>query len=199
LIKSANKAINEILQSKSEQYKTITNLNKLVYATAKTIQDIIVPENNKKKNNYKEEEPPWKKRIQAQISKMRKDLSLMTEVLKPTLSRHLSKKKEELYKKYNIRNKKDHYKETEKLKQKIKAKAYRIKRYTERSAQYQQNKQFTENTSKFYNNVLGKKNKVKETPTEENIEKYWKSIWENEKKHNSSAAWIQNEYKKQPQ
>ena len=46
---------------------------------------------------------------------------------------------------------------TETLKQKVQAKAQRIRRYENRETQYSQNKMFKEDTKKFYRN-LGMKN-----------------------------------------
>ncbi|KAI5748311.1 hypothetical protein M8J77_024164 [Diaphorina citri] len=43
---------------------------------------------------------------------------------------------------------------------------------------------------------LGKNKKVVTTPSKEEVENHWKSIWGRETKHNSEATWVQREYEK---
>lgn len=103
---------------------------------------------------------------------MRKDLSQFKECLNSELGKKMNDQKNLLYKKFNIKSKKDHTKVTEMMKQKNSASACRIKRYTERSTQYKQNKLFAENTRKFYNSILLKKKEIKQTPVIHKIENY---------------------------
>lgn len=196
LIKQGNEAVREITRNNLDEYRSATAINNLTYATALTIQNILIPETKPKKNKAREGDPPWKKRIQSRIAILRKDLSVINECLKPNISKTTKEKKEELYAKYNIKNNKQRTAITEKLKQQISAKTYRIKRYTKRSNQYYQNKQFTENTGKLYNEMFGKKKVMNGTPTESEIQQYWRNIWEDDIEHNSTADWIQKEYDK---
>lgn len=196
-IKLANEAIQEILNKNPDEYCNITKLNKLIYAAAEIVQDILIPQNhNKNTKRPKSTVPPWKKRIETKIQKLRKDLSQLTECSKPQLSRRMVDIKKDLYTKYNIKSPRDYEQITEKLKQLIAAKTQRIKRYSKRSTQFQQNKLFQENTKKFYNSILGKKNEMRKTPTEGELKDYWKQIWEKDTDHNTKAEWIQAEYDK---
>jgi len=70
---------------------------------------------------------------------------------------------------------------TETLKQKVQAKAQRIRRHEKRETQYSQNKMFKEDTKKFYRNLGIKNRKAREPPSMAEAETYWKSLWE--KKH----------------
>ncbi|KAI5726927.1 hypothetical protein M8J76_011202 [Diaphorina citri] len=199
LIILGNMAIKEIMIENDTVFQNVTDLNKLIYATAESIQDILIPPNtnqNKKKTFTTAGEPPWKVRLQKKINEMRKDLSQLHESAKDNISASLKEKKEELFKKYKIKNPRDHAQIIEKVKQLISAKAHRIKRYSERSNQYHQNKQFNNSASRFYSNVLGKNKKVVTTPSKEEVENHWKSIWGRETKHNSEATWVQREYEK---
>ena len=85
---------------------------------------------------------------------------------------------------------------TETLKQKVQAKAQRIRWYEKRETQYSQNKMFKEDTKKFYRN-LGMKNTVaREPPSMAEAETYWKSLWGEEAQHNETAEWIRREQKR---
>jgi len=82
---------------------------------------------------------------------------------------------------------------TETLKQKVQAKAQRIRRYKKGENQYSQNKMFKEDTKKFYR-ILGMKNiEDREPPSMAETEPYWKSLWGEEVQHNERAEWIRRE------
>ena len=66
---------------------------------------------------------------------------------------------------------------TETLKQKVQAKAQRIRRYEERETQYSQNKMFKEDTKKIYRKLGMKILEVREPPSMAETETYWKSLW----------------------
>ena len=53
----------------------------------------------------------------------------------------------------------------ETLKQKVQAKAQRIRRYEKRETQYSQNKMFKEETKKFYRNLSMKNIEAREPPS----------------------------------
>jgi hypothetical protein len=81
----------------------------------------------------------------------------------------------------------------ENLKQKIQAKAQRIGRYERRKNQYIQNKLFKEDTKQFYRYLGAKTIAMKDQPHMEEVESYWKSLWEEKVKHNEEAEWIRRE------
>ena len=70
---------------------------------------------------------------------------------------------------------------TETLKQKVQAKAQRIRRHEKRETQYSQNKMFKEDTKIFYRNLGMKNIEAREPPSMAEAETYWKSL--EEKKH----------------
>jgi len=76
---------------------------------------------------------------------------------------------------------------TETLKQKVQAKAQRIRRYGKRETQYSQNKMFKEDTKKFYRNLDMKNIEARELPSMSEAETYWKSLWGEEAQHNERA------------
>ena len=85
---------------------------------------------------------------------------------------------------------------TETLKQKVQAKAQRIRRYERRETQYSQNKTFKEDTKIFYRNLGMKIIGAREPPSMAEAETYWKSLWREEAQHNERAEWIRREEKR---
>jgi hypothetical protein len=81
------------------------------------------------------------------------------------------------------------------LKQKVQAKAQRIRRYEKTETQYSQNKMFKEDTKKFYRNLGIKNIEAREPPSMAEAEMYWKSLWGEEAQHNERAEWIRREQK----
>jgi len=82
---------------------------------------------------------------------------------------------------------------TEILKQKLQAKAQRIRRYEKRETHYSQCKMFKEDTKNFYR-ILGMKNmEAREPPSMAETETYWKSLWREKAQHNERAEWIRRE------
>jgi len=85
---------------------------------------------------------------------------------------------------------------TEILKQKVQAKAQRIRRYEKRETQYTQNKMFKEDIKKFYRNLGMKNIEAREPPSMAEAETYWKSLWGEEAQHNERAEWIRRKQKR---
>jgi hypothetical protein len=63
---------------------------------------------------------------------------------------------------------------SETLKQKVQAKAQRIRTYEKRKTQYIQNKMFMEDTKKFYRNLGMKNIEAREPPSMAEVQSYWK-------------------------
>ena len=72
---------------------------------------------------------------------------------------------------------------TETLKQKVQAKAQRIRRYEKRETHYSQNKMFKEDANKFYRNLGMKIIEGREPPSMAETETYWKSLWGEEERN----------------
>ena len=74
--------------------------------------------------------------------------------------------------KYSVTNAGEVGELTETLKQKVQAKAQRIRRYEKRETQYSQNKMFKEDTKKFYRNLGMKNIEAREPPSMAEVETY---------------------------
>jgi hypothetical protein len=85
---------------------------------------------------------------------------------------------------------------TEKMKQKVQAKAQRIRMYEKWEIQYSQNKMFEEGILKIYRN-FGKNNiEAREPPSMAEAETYWKSLLGEKTQHNERAEWIRREQRR---
>ena len=99
------------------------------------------------------------------------------------------KVRKELNEKYRIQKKGFNH-IMEDVKQRVKAKALKIQRYTSRNKGYQQNKLFQTNQKCLLNQIRG------EDAHQENLEaepskRLWDGIWGNPVTHNKEAAWLE--------
>ncbi len=109
-------------------------------------------------------------------------MSQLVEIEKECLSIRMKKIKSILYSKYKINDDTYRAEAIEKLKQKIQAKAQRLRRYTKRQEFFKQNQMFNNSAKKFYNYLDKQQIEVKVPPRAEDVKKYWSNIWENEKR-----------------
>jgi hypothetical protein len=120
----------------------------LIYAAATVITEKVTKHGKTVKSRRNKNS--WKIRIQRQISNWRKDLSILAESGPGTNNSKLKVKKRKIFQKYKVTDTKEVAQLIENLKQKIQAKAHRIRRYERRKNQYIQNKLFKEDTKQFY-------------------------------------------------
>ena len=102
-----------------------------------------------KSNAKKKKELFWKKRILTDISKLRKDLSRIEAWFAGGWKKNKKKEKDWLKQKYGLKFKKFTL-VMEELKQRITAKATKVKRYNNRIKQFQDNSNFKTNKGRFF-------------------------------------------------
>ena len=119
---------------------------------------------------------------------MRADLSKLNEMSESRLQN--KKIKKELNEKYRIQEKGlNHI--IEDVKQRVKSKAHKIQRYTNRNKGYQQNKLFQTNQKCLLNQLRGE-DVQQENPEAEPSKRLWEGIWGNLVTHNKQAACLQD-------
>jgi vacuolar-type H+-ATPase subunit I/STV1 len=96
-------------------------------------------------------------------------------------------KRARLLKKYNIEKEETLDQLIEELKQNISTKTQRLSRYTKRQNQYYQNKLFRTECKKFYNRLRQTYPNVKNAPDKEQVENFWKEIYEKKVQHNEAV------------
>ena len=132
--------------------------------------EIKIPQNNPSKRQRNQ--PPWKRRLEKQLTDLRADLSKLNEM---SASRLQNKKvRKELNENYRIQEKGlNHI--IEDVKQRVKVKAHKIQRYTNRNKEYQQNKLFQTNQKRLLNQLRGE-DAQQVNPEAEPSKRLWKGI-----------------------
>ena len=192
VIDLANKCIEEI--KKDHKPKDITDINSLMYSAAHVVTTETsyrpIKKNIKKKN--RRSEPMWKEKLKKEIERLRKDVSIITEMQNPNSNISESKKRK-MRIKYKIRSMDNVPEVRESLLQQISAKAQRLRRMDKRQKQFHQNRLFKENPRQLYRELGKKEFKIEKTPKKEEMENFWKKIWEDTKQHDVEASWIREE------
>ena len=133
----------EVGNIKEIEVGNITELNDLVYAGAVVVSEMLGVKNRKSTGM----EPWWKKRMEAQVKQLHKDLGHIN-----TLNeREKIKKKHKDWLERRYKMKRMGLAVTrQEIKERIKTKNSKTKRYQSRINKYQQNRTFENNHGKFY-------------------------------------------------
>ena len=142
----------------------------------------------KKSNAKKKKEPFWKRRILTDISRLRKDLSRIEAWFAGRWKKDKKKEKDWLDQKYGLRRK-GFTLVMEELKQRITAKATKVKQYDNMIKQFQDNRNFETNQGRFFKNLEGKEERTK-PPNAEDATAFWKGIWSTKVEHKQDSEWI---------
>ena len=171
----------------------ITETNTLLRAAAHVVREALGEKVFDPQAFTKPKDPKWKRRIEGKIRQDRSDISQLTEMQKgKTLKKKIT---DALYRRHPLLNKKGFPCIIEELKQRLMAKAHKIKRYNKRVNNFKQNKLFKTNQRQFYRN-LNTDPTSSAAPQPTDTEKkthtdFWKSIWEDPAVHNSDAPWLE--------
>ena len=120
-------------------------------------------------------EPFWNQRIEKDIEILRKDLSRIDDWFKGQQKNYSIKLKCELKKKYKIKAK-GFNTVTEERKQRISAKALKLKRYKSRLKQYRQKRTFKNNQKDFYEELARNMKQEQVIPDAEESIKFWSAL-----------------------
>ena len=142
----------------------------------------------KKSNAKKKKELFWKRRILGDISRLRKDLSRIEAWFAGRWKKGKNKEKDLLDQKYRLKRK-EFTLVMEELKQRITAKATKVKRYDNKMKQFQDNRNFQTNQGRFFKNREGDEERTK-PPNGEDATVFWKGIWSTKVEHKRDAGWI---------
>ena len=166
--------------------RTITETNNLINAASIYVAKKL----GLKQNTEKQSKMPWwQRRIEGDVKIIRKYINMLERIKRGELRKR--GKMEQLEKKYNIREKGITV-VMEELKQRILAKAAKIKRYEQRRKQYKENIMFKQDQKRFYqelNDRVGNENVI---PNADEIKKFWSDICSVDKEHNRNAEWLNN-------
>ena len=78
----------------------------------------------------------------------------------------------------------------EELRQRVKAKTARIKRYEERNNAFMQNRLFQSNQKKLFEMIDGYDRENEVRPDADESKKFWSELWDKNVTHNEHAEWL---------
>ncbi|XP_047488218.1 uncharacterized protein LOC125038695 [Penaeus chinensis] len=166
--------------------KNITETNELIRAATVWVAEQL---GLKKPEFRAKKDPWWKRRIEDDIKRIRKDVNILERDLRGELSHKKSKTLQRLKEKYRV-HKKGIKTVIEELKQRMIAKSAKIKRYDQRINQFRQNRTFSIDQKKIYKEMNGGEARTNEVPDAEESRRFWGDIWTVEKEHNKGAEWL---------
>ena len=166
----------------------LTDLNTILYATAKTIERKLGIKQKKKRKPNLNKKPRWQTKIEKEIENMRSEISILTEIENGNNPK--TRKSRKLKRKFKIKDPREIPSLKEELKQKMQAKAQRMRRFEKRSKFFRQNKIFETDAKRFYREIGKNQVNVEKVPNKNDIEKFWSGIWGEEKYFNENAEWI---------
>ena len=148
------------------------------------------PPNNRNRNP-KPFTPKWKINVTKKINSSRAIISQIQEYLtKPNPSARLTRKINKLKRDNRLStNNQLRQKQTE-LKVEVPALALLIKTTEAKINTKKHNAQFNSNARKFYQQIIQEKISVTNPPPQEQLEQYWRPLYEEAIVHNSNANWI---------
>lgn len=127
----------------------------------------------KKAEHRKKNEPRWKRRIQADIKRLRQEVNFLERESKGELGLKKKRKLGKLNKRYGVKRK-GLKTVIEELKQKMLAKSAKIRRYEQRIEQFRQNKIFDFDKKKIYAEFNGGGVRSNDVPNAEESKRFWR-------------------------
>ena len=183
-LKEAVRKINDLLTDIPTA--NLTETNKLLLAAACLAGKKV---GAKKRETTSMAEPWWKRRLNGQIAKLRKDLSRLDKWKSNQLKSMAVK--EQLETRYKVK-KKGIGVVIEELKQQVVAKAAKVKRYEGRVEQYRQNRMYQSNQKRLFERLENKERSNEVSPDTQENKKFWSDIWDNPASHNEQAKWLKD-------
>lgn len=127
----------------------------------------------KKAEHRKKNEPRWKRRIEADIKRLRQEVNFLERESKGELGLKKKRKLGKLNKRYGVKRK-GLKTVIEELKQKMLAKSAKIRRYEQRIEQFRQNKIFDFDKKKIYAEFNGGGVRSNDVPNAEESKRFWR-------------------------
>ena len=165
----------------------ITQTNRVINAVSIYVAKKmgLKPFSNRRKE---QKEPWWKRRILNSINMLRKHINILER--KRNGERIKKTKADMVEAKYRVKAKGVNV-VIEELKQRLKAKSYKVKRYEQRSEQYKLNRMFGQDQKKVYQQLNGNQRAENAIPDANESKQFWSNIWSKAVDHNIDAEWLE--------
>ena len=185
-LSEVTKKVNEVIRH--IKIDNVTQTNKLAMAAAFWVAKEV---GVKKGKIGEKKEPWWKKRIESDITNLRRDINRLERERRGEARGKRKRKIKELNTKYRVKKKGINL-VIEELKQRLIAKKTKVKRYEQRISQFRQNQLFQVNQKQVYKDLNGEKQGDRIIPNSEDSIKFWSDIWSIRKKHNQHNEWLKS-------
>ena len=188
--------VNKILEDTTllTDISDVNQLNNLTYAAAITAINARNAQKSciyRKSNKRKRKSDDWVFNMKRRIDKIRGDVSRLSQMRDPNPSSKMKKNNNAMRQKYNITDEYEREVVLETLKQRMLALNNRLSRYLKRQKQFRQNNDFIEKPSKLFDELRGNKSDIKEPPSKNDTEQFWKPMYETKKNYNKDSVWLQ--------
>ena len=189
LLKKVNIGLSRLIPIDS----SLTEINHANYGAAWYMQNKLAPDYVERRGNRTKKKntiPPWKKKIEQKITRLRAEISQMSTYMNSlNHGRSLLKKIDIIKNRYNINNEQIEGRLAE-HQATVKALAAEIRNKEKKINTKQINKQFAENPRVVYRNMARETIIVQEPPKKEEVERFWKPLFEDPRQHQESQ-WIE--------
>lgn len=191
--------IDVILKEHLESLPTIDfwQLNTSIYVAALTLNqhngDIAEIEQQPAKKKYV---PKWIVNLENTITSCRKLIAKLTVVINCKKLNSFTHKQRKLAsfieRKFHTKNLRRLEFKLETLKHKLSATASKLRYQKRLNDRKQINRRFANNPKFIYRQMRGEQIIAKELPTKDDVENFWKGIWNKEGNFNQDANWLEN-------
>ena len=189
--------VNKALQRLVPDSVSLTDLNQVTFAAGLYCIKKLYPDKDvscrKQQPRTPQPTPRWKQKLQKQITIYRQELSQIKQHLRaPNEEGRLQKKIKRIHNKYHTKDNEELNNVVRELEGKIPALAKRIRNQEEKKNSKAQNQQFGTNPKNLYRTLIRKPIIVERPPEKQQIEDYWRPLFENDETHNQTAQWLED-------
>ena len=143
-----------------------------------------------KKDKSFQKKKDWQQNMLNRIDMIRGDISKIGQINVPNQSPKMKRNAANVKIRYNIKTEQERVVMLETMKQRLKALNNRHKRFVKRQKQFNQNFEFENNPSRFYDEIRGNKIEIKDPPSKDDVVNFWKPMFTKEKHFNKNATWL---------
>ncbi|XP_022188744.2 uncharacterized protein LOC111047324 [Nilaparvata lugens] len=197
-------AVNKTLAKHINEINSIADVTDWIYCGALTVfQELGMKISFRKarkgntNNSGAKKKSKWRIRIEGKIGDLRRKIGILTSYLRDPEKASLRQKRlvDEIVVQHIGFAQQNKFNETlalqmNKFKQRLAALANRCRRYTEAESRRHQATLFSNDERKYYKLLNSNEHGVVQHPGVEDMEKFWKDIWQEPVMHNENTYWI---------
>ena len=184
------------VQARDKRPSSLIDLNSYIYPAAISLNQYLGQLIENKESNTKKQPklPKWLNHLQEYINRTRRDIAHIINIkecrIKNQYTRKQIKLKDRLRKKFgDIKQTTLDYKLIL-LKHDLKAKSEKMKHHKNMIERKRLNRKFAYGPKSVYRSMKGNTIEVKDMPTKDDIQAFWKSIWNVKIDYNINDPWI---------